>query len=502
MGSERLTSRLTTIFSTDRFKDDPKSLHKYGASLSGSTVIPLGVVFPMNTGEVSDVLKLANEEKIAIHPVSRGKNFGYGEAQGTSEGQLIVDFSRMDEILEVNDNLGYATLQPGVSQEKLYTYLQKNNSRLQLDVTGAGLDASIVGNILERGFGHTDYGDRFSRVVRLTAVTPEGEIIRTGFGSMPDSSPLNTYRYGIGPMLDGLFSQSNFAIVTEMTIELMPKPERSCMFVISVKRESSIGDLIEAVRELKLAGVVNSAVHFANKARAIGSGENRLAGFWNISGSISGPKALIGSRKRCVRKTIGKYVSGYSIWFFDDFRMNAVSFIHRKIVPISLYAPLKDAWDLQKGVPTDHPLRILLNDDSLQSATLDPAEYSTCFSWINAVCAAERSSVEGILAICKEEFRLDGYEFRVTFTAVNPRSLIMITNINFERNKDEIDKAADFTKRLYKRLIDAGFPPYRSGSGSYHKMPATSPETLKLLNRIKSALDPNGVLAPGKYSIS
>ena len=502
MGSERLTSRLITIFSKDRFKDDPQSLFKYGASLSGSTVIPMAVVFPVNTGEVSDVLKLANEEKLSIYPVARGKNFGYGEAQGTSEGQLIVDFSRMDEILEVNEHLGYATLQPGVSQEKLYTHLQNNKSRLQLDVTGAGLDASIVGNVLERGFGHTDYGDRFSRVVRLTAVTPEGDIIRTGFGSMPESSPVNTYRYGIGPVLDGLFSQSNFAIVTEMTIELMPKPERSCMFVISAKRESAIGELIEAVRELKLAGVVNSAVHFANKARAIGSGENRLAGFWNISGSISGPKELVGSRKRAVRKMIGKRVDGCSIWFFDDFRMNLVSFIHRKIIPITLYAPLKDAWDLQKGIPTDHPLRILLNDDSLHSATIDPGEYSTCFSWINAVCAAERSSVEGILAICKEEFSRDGYEFRVTFTAVNPRSLIMITNINFERKEEEIEKASAFTKRVYGRLIDAGFPPYRSGSGSYHKMPATAPETAKLLSRLKTALDPNGVLAPGKYSIS
>lgn len=502
MGSERLTSRLTSIFSKDRFKDDPHTLFQYGASLSGSTVIPCAVVYPVNTGEVSSLLKIANEEKLPVYPVSRGKNFGYGEAQGTDSGQLIVDFSRMDEILEVNEPLGYATIQPGVSQEKLFRHLEETASRLQLDVTGAGLDASIVGNVLERGFGHTDYGDRFARVVRLTAVTAEGEIIRTGFGSMPGASPVNTYRYGIGPVLDGLFSQSNFAIVTEMTIELMPKPDRSCMFVISAKHESSIGDLIEAVRELKLAGVVNSAVHFANKARAIGSGENRLAGFWNISGSISGPKELISARKRVVRKLIRKHVSGYSIWFFDDFLMNLVSFIHRKILPISLYAPLKDAWDLQKGIPTDHPLRILMNDESVSSSTIDPGGYSTCFLWINAVCAAERSGVADILSICKDEFSREGYEFRVTFTAVNPRSLIMITNINFERNEAAIEKATAFSTRLYKRLIEAGFPPYRSGSGSFYKMPAVPEETTNLLKRIKSAMDPNGVLAPGKYRIS
>lgn len=502
MGSERLASRLTTIFSEERFKNDPNTLFHYGASLSGSTVIPTAIVYPISTEEVSALLKIANEEKLTVYPVSRGKNFGYGEAQGTSEGQLIVDFSRMNEILEVNDTLGYANLQPGVSQEKLFKHLQDKGSRLQLDATGAGLDASIVGNILERGFGHTDYGDRFSRVIRLTAVTAEGDIIRTGFGCMPDSSPVNTYRYGIGPILDGLFSQSNFAIVTEMTIELMPKPAKSCMFVISAKQESSIGDLIEAIRELKLAGVVNSAVHFANKARAIGSGENRLAGFWNVSGSISGPWELVTSRKRVVKRIIGQHLSGYSIWFFDDTLMNLVSFIHKKILPISLYAPLKDAWDLQKGIPTDHPLRILMNDESLSSSTIDPGGYSTCFLWINAVCAAERSGVENILTICKDEFHKDGYEFRVTFTAVNPRSLIMITNINFERNEKAIEKASAFSKRLYKRLIEAGFPPYRSGSGSYHKIPEAAPETQKLLARIKSVMDPNGVIAPGKYNIS
>ena len=65
-----------------------------------------------------------------------------------------------------------------------------------------------------------------------------------------DANAKNTYRYGVGPMLDGLLSQSNFAIITEMTIELMPKPEKTCMFVVSAKDESALPLLVDAIREL------------------------------------------------------------------------------------------------------------------------------------------------------------------------------------------------------------------------------------------------------------
>jgi len=210
MGSQGPTGRLTGLFGTERFKNDPQTLSYYASGLSGQYVPPLGVVFPVDTHEVQQLMLIAREEKLVLYPISRGKNYGYGEAQGTDAGQLIVDFSRMNTILHVDETLGYATLQPGVSQRELAEYLKVKSSRLQADVTGAGLDASVVGNVLERGFGHTDYGDRYARVIRMTAVLPDGTTVQTGFGDVPHAKAKDTYRYGVGPALEGLFFTIEF----------------------------------------------------------------------------------------------------------------------------------------------------------------------------------------------------------------------------------------------------------------------------------------------------
>ena len=500
MGQEYSSGSLISIFGSERFRDDAHTLSKYASSIGGNSLMPCCVVYPIDESEIVALIKLANTDSLQLFTIARGRNFGYGEAQGTHAGQVIVDLSKMNRIVEVNETLAYATIQPGVSQQHLFEHLQKSDSRLQLDVTGAGLDASIVGNILERGFGHTDYGDRFARVVRMTGVMADGSVVKTGFGGFENANAKNTYKYGLGPMLDGLLSQSNFAIITEMTIELMPKPDKTCMFVVSAKDESALPLLVDAIRELKLSGIVNSAVHFANKARAIGEKENRMAGFWNMSGSISGPTDMVMAKKRIVRSALKKAYPKASIWFIDEFMMGLASFVNR-LFKISLYQPLKDAWDLQKGIPTDNPLRILLADESLESATIRTGDYQTCFLWINAVCAADGCSVEQLYELTSSLFKEHGYAFPVTFTAINPRSLIMITNINYLRSEDSIAKAHAFSKRCHEVLIQNGYLPYRSGSGAFEETPEYATGTSALLKGIKGLVDPNYTFAPGKYRI-
>jgi 4-cresol dehydrogenase (hydroxylating) flavoprotein subunit len=501
MESEAAAGRLKQIFGSDRYSDSGETIQYYSSSLNGPVVSPMGVVFPVNTTEVVQLFQVASKYGLKLFPISRGKNFGYGEAQGTSAGQLIVDLSRMNSIVEVNEELACCTIQPGVTQQQLFNHLSSSQSRLQLDVTGGGLHASIMGNVLERGFGHTDYGDRFNRIINLTIVIPDGSIIKTGFRDQENSNASSVYRFGSGPVIDGLFSQSNFGIVTEMTLELMPVPEKMCMFIVTTKDANAIGSLVNAIRELKLSGVVSSAVHFANKARATGSDSTKLAGEWNLSGSISGPARLVRARRTVVRRMLKKFCPSATIWFIDDFMMQMAEFVYKNLFKFSLYPALKDAYDLQKGIPTDHPLQVLLNDKQLNSADLNTGNYQTCFSWINAVCAADDKSVNVLLGLTRGQFESAGYEFRITFTAVNPRSLIMISNITYPRKTESIESAKKFIAECYAVLIQNGFLPYRSGSGMYDKIPPRSPELQKLLSKFKSAIDPNGIIAPGKYNL-
>lgn len=499
MESTNASECLKAVLGEAFVKNDEATLRSYGSSITGTFIQPACVVFPSDANAVIEVVKVAAEKKLTLYPISRGKNFGYGDAQGSAASQVIVDLSAMQRIT-LNEKLAYVTIEPGVSQQQLFSFLQQSESKLQLDVTGAGLAASIAGNILERGFGHTDYGDRFAHLINLTAVLPNGSVIKTGFAQFENCNAQNVYRHGVGPALDGLFSQSALGIVTEMTIELLPKPEKMLMFVMSTKKEDDIGNIVEAIRLLKLNGIVNSAIHIANKSRAIGEKENRFAGAWNLSGSISGPRGLVNAKRKIVKSVFNQYIKSKKLWFLNEWLLNKLKWFN-DIKLVAVYEPLKDAFDLQQGIPTDNPLRILLNDDTLHSQNISASDYKTCFSWINAVCAADDKSVNQLLAIIKEKFSEEGYAFRVTFTAINARALIMIANISYNRDEESIQKGLAFCRECSALLIKNGFLPYRSGSGSYDKLPVQTRANAAFLSAIKSAIDPVNILSPGKYNL-
>src|ERR1700679_3809166 len=180
------------------------------------------VLRPGSTEEVQAVVRIANECGMPIYPVSSGKNWGYGSGVPVRSGCAVVDLGRMNRIVDFSESLGYIRVQPGVTQADLFRFLGERKSGLWMDATGSSPDCSLIGNAMERGFGHTPYGDHFAQVCALEVVLPNGDTIHTGFAGLPQSQAGKVYRWGAGPSLDGLFSQSNFGIVTGMTIWLMP----------------------------------------------------------------------------------------------------------------------------------------------------------------------------------------------------------------------------------------------------------------------------------------
>lgn len=494
-------SALETIVGNDAIQQDADTLRRYAAGLSGTSVMPSVVVYPQNQGQIIALVALANRERLALYPLSQGKNFGYGTAQGTEEGQMIVNLSRMNEVVTVNEQLGYVTIQPGVTQVQLYEHLTKCRSRLQMDVTGAGKSASIVGNVLERGFGHTDYGDRFTNVLSMKVVLPNGEVLQTGFGDYPGARARHTYRYGLGPSVDGLFSQSNLGIITEMTLAMMPRPEKSCMFAFTTKREDALEALVEVIRELRLSGTVHSAVHIANRARVIGeSPKKSMAGVWNLSGSISGPAPLVRAKRKVIKRIFRQHLRG-QLWFVTDRLLKLMAWVDRHIQPLAVYSSLRDATDLQQGIPTDASIKTLFDDAQVTSQDLDVSSAPKCFRWISAVCPANPSDVRAMVSIVSTLFQQYGYTFRVTLTFVNPRSLIMITEIAYPNQPEAIREATVLYKECVAALKKQGYYPYRSGSGLYDHAAPTNLPIVNLLQQIKSVVDPNQILAPHKYNI-
>ena len=155
---------------------DPAGLRTAETATFATNIAVPAIVRPGNREEVQQVLRIANEWRIPVYPVSGGCNWGYGSRVPSANGCVLMDLGRMNRILDFSEDLAYITVEPGVTQQQVFAFLQERQSGLWMDATGASPHSSLVGNTVERGFGHTPYGDHFSHVCGMEVVLPNGEV--------------------------------------------------------------------------------------------------------------------------------------------------------------------------------------------------------------------------------------------------------------------------------------------------------------------------------------
>lgn len=481
--------------------DQLSILEEYAASLSGQKVFPKAVIFPKTVSEVQAILKLANAQNLPVFPISKGKNWGYGSAQGTQKGQIIIDLSKMNNIVEVNEDLAIARIQPGVTQQELSEYLTTTGSKLQADVTGAGTNTSILGNTLERGLGHSSHGNRIKHVICLKVVLADGSIIETGFANYINAKAKHTYAPGLGPNFLGLFVQSNFGVVVEMTIELQPKPDYFCMFFAISNHKEDYLPLAMTTKALKLKQIVHSVVHIANLKRAVGNSTKKVKGEWGLSGDISGPKQIVKAKQKFIKKYFKKHAPNAKVIFVTDFKVKCLQWIDKHIKPNEMYRNIDYIIDFKKGIPSNRPLEILLDNKGLHSE-VPTKSFPSNFRWICATCPAKAEALKTMYTITESMFKKHGVEFRVTLNAVTARTYIMICSIKYDKEEAAVKKANALYYECRTALLDAGFYPYRSGSGMFEETNGLQdPKVRALLTGIKNQLDPLHIIAPGKYNI-
>ena len=167
--------------------------------------IPSAAVAPDNVEEVRQVVRIANQYAIPVWVISTGKNFGYGGPESRTPGTLVIDLKRMNRIIEVNERLAYAIVEPGVSQYDLWRHMQAQSIKLWIDGPSPAW-SSLVAHTIERGVGYGLAGDRVAQICGMEVVLPNGELLRTGMAAMDNPACWANYKYGLGPVVDGLFS--------------------------------------------------------------------------------------------------------------------------------------------------------------------------------------------------------------------------------------------------------------------------------------------------------
>src|SRR5450830_209900 len=213
------------------------------ANITGRDHPVLTVHKPTSTEEIRQLIQQARHKGIPLYPVSRGFNWGYGSASPVTDGCALVDLNGMHRILNadrISLSNPVAVVEPGVTQGQLYDFLQNHCPELTFNVTGAARDTSLIGNALDRGVGY--FGPRKDDLFGLEVVCGSGQTLKTGFRRLGESSPLaHSHPFGMGPMLDGLFFQGNFGIVTSACFRLMPRRPKEVAVSLALHHNADLG---------------------------------------------------------------------------------------------------------------------------------------------------------------------------------------------------------------------------------------------------------------------
>jgi (+)-pinoresinol hydroxylase len=234
-------------------------------------LVASAAVAPDGVEQVQKVVRIANTYKIPLYPISTGKNLGYGGSAPAYSGSVVLDLKRMNRILEVNERNAYCLVEPGVSYFDLYRHIQEKGIKLWVDVPDPGW-GSPMGNALDRGGGYLlpQFRNHFDSHCGMEVVLANGEVMRTGMGALPGAKTWQQYKSGFGPWVDGMFSQSNFGVVTKIGFWMCPAPDSYLVGTVTVPRYNDLIPLIDILGYLENTGCTNGMPFFGSPLLARG----------------------------------------------------------------------------------------------------------------------------------------------------------------------------------------------------------------------------------------
>jgi FAD/FMN-containing dehydrogenase len=223
-----IKERLQKIVGKQSVSDLKKDLLMYASDYS---LVPPGmadfVVWPGNEEEISQIIRVCNEERIALVPVSSKVHFNGSTIP--KEGGIILDLSRLKEILEIDTYNRKVRIQPGVTWKQLGPALEKNGLRIMMPLSPHP-DRSVVTDYLEREVITNTVFDYGEATLSMGVVWPTGEIFRTGSASVvgyPNATPSQ----GMNPSGPGLDfyrllqgAQGTMGVVTWMNLKVESVP--------------------------------------------------------------------------------------------------------------------------------------------------------------------------------------------------------------------------------------------------------------------------------------
>ncbi|MFC5496919.1 FAD-binding oxidoreductase [Caenimonas terrae] len=489
-----------TAIGAAHVRDEAELLETAAATTFATDNPPLAIISPADTAGVSACVKVAARFGVPLYPISRGKNWGLGGRVPSGGPAALLDLSRMDGILDYDATLGTLTLEPGVTFRQVYEFLTRQSSPFWLAPIGGSDYSSVMGNALERGEGIGPLGERSNHVAGLEVVTADGEIIRTGFSRFDGARTAALSRNGVGPSLDGLFAQSNLGVVTRMSVWLGKQPVHQTRFRCRFASPAALAKGLDALRELHHQRVLTDCGFTVWNLYKYLALQGRYP--WARTGGAT-PFRLV-ARGEPEPSFCGGHLHAGS---------EAIGAASREALELAL-APHCD--DLKFEV-IDAAMRVA--DPSLDCAFPNPVNLRTAYWRMRDVAAGpdpERDRC-GIVWLCPA-FPFDGavvaaamqklaeigfahkLEAHVGLSAMSPRLTHAYVSLMYDRTvAGEDERAMACHDAMLEWLMEQGLPPYRLGIHSMRVLGTRDGPFERLLRGLRSHLDPQGILAPGRY---
>jgi D-lactate dehydrogenase (cytochrome) len=216
---------------------------------------PDAVAYPQSTAEVSRIVAICAEHRMPVVGWGAGTSL---EAHALPlHGGLVVDFTRMNKVLEIRSADMDVTVQPGVTREALNEELRATGLFFPVD---PGANASLGGMAMTRASGTTTvrYGSMRDNVLGMEVVLADGRVIRTGSRARKSSAGYDLTALMIG-------SEGTLGLVTELTLRLHGIPEAVSAGICAFP---SMAAAVDAVTETIQMGIPMARIEFVDAATA------------------------------------------------------------------------------------------------------------------------------------------------------------------------------------------------------------------------------------------
>ena len=442
---------------TDREED--KLCYSYDATPLFQQ-LPEAIVFPGNEEQISQLAKLANEEKFNIVP--RGAGTGLSGGAIPIENSIVIVMTRWNKILEIDPLNLTATVQPGVITAHLQNEVEKVGLFYPPD-PGSMNVCTLGGNVANNagGLRGLKYGVTKNYVLGTEMILPSGELLITGGKNYKDVAGYNLRDFIVG-------SEGTLGIITKILLKLIPKPPESITIIAYFDK---LSDSAKAVSNVIASHIVPSMMEFLDNTTI-----NCIEDYIGIGLPRNSEAILlieVDGRRSVVEEDAETII--------DVLKKNRTSFVRKAVNELDALKLKTARRSAFSALARRRPTTIL------EDATVPRSE----------------------LPVMIEKVTEASKKFDVTFGNFGHAGdgNLHPTCLTDERDKIEIEKAHKAFDFIFNEAIKLGGTiTGEHGTGIAKKQfleKVAGIPGVEMMKKIKSAIDPNNVINPGKiFSLS